>query len=436
MPTFHFRGRLIDGSLSLGTMEAEDRAQAIQKIEHLGCTPFEVESASGGSPRTAARQQDPTFSRTGRRGGDGSAEAYPTEPKAKPSGRPLPKLSSSNRLLFTEQLSYLLATGTNLDAALRILSTRLNQPALRKLCAVLHASILDGTSFSKALAEHPHIFSSLYINLVRAGEASGALSDILCRLAKHEAEMKHLRDRVQQALLYPAFLAVIGFALIVIFTTVMVPQLNELFRAAGGTLPLATRWLIKTNEIVTRYWWLGVGLGCAVFTTVRFVRKSPIGRLRFDHWLLTFPGIGMLIRYRFYAHFSRTLHTLLRNGVSLVTSMQLLEELSENRHARSVLKQARNDLYEGVALSRALGKENLLPGMFIDMVSVGEQTGRLPETMENIANVYERELDRRIKMITALIPPAIILVVAIVVGVVVFGILSAVFSVTSGLQMG
>ncbi len=323
-----------------------------------------------------------------------------------------------------------------LDEALGVLVKRLKQPALQRLTAGLHQALVDGRSFSQALREYPRVFSSLYINLVMAGEASGALSDILSRLVKHLGTMKQLRDRVQQALIYPAFLAMVGVGLVILFVTVMVPQLNSFFaNANGGSLPLPTRMLIAANEVFVRYWWLGVAAGFAAWAAFKALTRSETGRLAWDRMRLGAPALGSVMRYSFYAQFARTMGTLLQNGVTLLRTMELLEDMAGNTYLRGCMRRARAALVDGASLSGALGREQVFPELYVDMMAVGEQSGRFAETMQMVADVYERELDGRIKIATAIIPPVIVVMIAVVVGAVVFSIISAVFSVTNSIQV-
>ena len=445
MPRYSYRARNPQGQLVEGQVEAGDRAAAIQLIEQKRCVPFRIEAEGGAETKTP-----PPPARTNGTAKPAAVPAAATpavrEP-VRPATAVVPatltaaaaenfRLSHGQRLFFTEQLAYLLTAGMTLDEALGILVKRLKQPALQRLTAGLHQALVDGRSFSQALREYPRVFSSLYINLVMAGEASGALSDILSRLVKHLGSMKQLRDRVQQALIYPAFLATVGVALVILFVTVMVPQLNSFFSSTGGgVLPLPTRILIAANEAFVRYWWLGVAAGLGAWTLFKTLTRSDTGRLAWDRMRLGAPALGSVMRYSFYAQFARTMGTLLQNGVTLLRTMELLEDMSGNTYLRACMHRARAALVDGASLSGALGKEQVFPELYVDMMAVGEQSGRFAETMQMVADVYERELDGRIKIATAIIPPIIVVMIAVVVGAVVFSIISAVFSVTNSIQV-
>ena len=305
---------------------------------------------------------------------------------------------------------------------------------LRGIIERLHGALVDGRSFSQALQDFPRSFPPLYVNLVQAGEASGALPDILKRLVSHLMAVKSLRDSVQQALLYPAILSLAGAALIILFITVLVPQLTGFLAKTGGSLPLPTRMLIKLNDLVVGYWWLAAMIGFGAFAFYKVFTRTPQGRESWDAFRLKIPGYGRVIKYRFYAQFARTLGTLLHNGVTLLKAVDLLASISENAHLRKQLIAGRAELVEGASLSKAMSRQSVFPALMLDMMAVGEQTGRFADTMQMIADVYERELDKQVKIATALIPLVIIVVIAMLVGAVVFAIMSAVFSITSGLR--
>jgi len=345
------------------------------------------------------------------------------------------KIPHNQLLIFTEQLAHLLKAGMTLDEGLSVLEKRLKQPRLQQMTHALHQALVDGRSFSQALRDFPRIFPPIYVNLVAAGEASGALPEILTRLVEHLMQAKNLRDRVQQALIYPAFLALAGVALITLFITFMVPQLVGFMSQNGGALPLPTRILLGVNHLITTYWWLGfvIALGAAVAFRA-FVRTDE-GRIAWDRFRLMFPGYGRVLRHRYYAQFSRTLGTLMENGVPLLRAIDLVSEIAGNRYLEVKMVEVRRAVIDGATLSTALTVQQLFPDLLTDMMAVGEQTGHFAQTMQTIADVYERELDRTVKTISALIPPVIIVLIAIVVGFVVYSILSAVFEMTHSLQV-
>jgi len=411
MPQFTYRARNAQGGLVEGVLDCTDRAVAIRQIELQHCVPIRIEMV-GAQPKVVSQA--------------GAAPEAPTKNLKIPHGQ---------LLIFTEQLAHLLQAGMTLDEALSILKKRLKQPRVQQMTHSLHQSLIDGRSFSQALSELPRIFPPLYVNLVAAGEASGALPQILLRLVKHLMQAKELRDRVQQALIYPGFLALAGAVLVTIFITFMVPQLTGFMAQTGGALPLPTRILLQIHHAITGYWWVGVIAVIGAIIGFRAFVRAEEGRIAWDRFRLLIPGYGRVIRNRYYLQFARTLGTLMENGVPLLRSLDLVTEIAANRFLEVRLGEVRRAVIDGATLSAALQEQKMFPDLFTDMMGVGEQTGHFAETMQAIADVYERELDRSVGIISQLIPPVIIVIIAALVGLVVFSILSAVFEMTHSLQI-
>ena len=410
MPQFAYRARNVQGNLVEGVLDCPDRAVAIRQIELQQCIPIRIDLV-GAEPKISRRNV-----------------------LAAPPARQSLKIPYGQLLVFTEQLAHLLQAGMTLDEGLSILEKRLKQPRVQQMTHTLHQGLIDGRSFSQALSELPRIFPRLYVNMVAAGEASGALPQILLRLVKHLSQAKDLRDRVQQALIYPAFLAFAGAVLITVFITFMVPQLTGFMSQTGGALPLPTRILLHIHHAITGYWWIGALLLIGAIIGFRAFVRTKEGRIAWDRFRLMLPGYGRIARHRYYAQFSRTLGTLMENGIPLLRSLDLVTEIAANRFLELKLREARRAVIDGATLSVALQEQKLFPDLFTDMMAVGEQTGHFAETMQTIADVYERELDRTVGVISQLIPPLIIVVIAILVGFVVYSILSAVFEMTHSLQ--
>lgn len=261
------------------------------------------------------------------------------------------------------------------------------------------------------------------------------MPEILHRLVKHLMQAKTLRDRVQQALIYPAFLAVAGAALITAFITFMVPQLTQFMAQNGGVLPLPTRILMEVHHVITTYWWVAILVVVGAIAAWRAFVRTDEGRMSWDRFRLTIPGYGRVVKHRYYAQFSRTLGTLMENGIPLLRAIDLVTEIADNRYLEHKLIDVRRAVVDGATLSAALAAQKVFPELFTDMMAVGEQTGHFAQTMQTIADVYERELDRTVAITSSLIAPVIIIVIAIVVGLVVYSILSAVFDMTQSLQL-
>jgi type II secretory pathway component PulF len=289
MPQFSYRARNAQGGLVEGTLNCPDRSVAIRQIEQLQCIPIRIETI-GTEPQVV--------------------NGAPVATAAMAPATQRLKIPHTQLLIFTEQLAHLLQAGMTLDEGLAVLQKRLKHPRVQQMTQSLHRALVDGRSFSQALRDFPKIFPAIYVNLIAAGEASGALPEILRRLVEHLMQAKNLRDRVQQALIYPAFLAVAGAALMVIFITFMVPQLTNFMANNGGALPLPTRILVSVNSAIVGYWWLALALVVGGVIAFRAFVRSDEGRVTVDRLRLAAPGYGRIIKHRYYAQFSRTLGTL------------------------------------------------------------------------------------------------------------------------------
>src|SRR5204863_9463990 len=331
MPQFSYRARNAQGGLVEGVLECTDRAVAIRQIEQLHYMPVRIELVGSAPPPVAK-----------------TARTSAPAPVAIPSPRAAPsaptqrlKIPHGQLLIFTEQLGHLLKAGMTLDEGLSVLEKRLKQPRVQQMTHSLHQALVDGRSFSQALRDFPRIFPPIYVNLVAAGEASGALPDILSRLVEHLMQAKNLRDSVQQALIYPMCLALAGVALITLFITFMVPQLVGFMSQNGGALPLPTRILLGVNQAITNYWWLALAIGVGGVIAFRAFVRSDEGRIAWDRFRLMIPGYGRVIRHRYYAQFSRTLGTLMENGVPLLRAIDLVTEIAGNRYLEVKMAEVR-----------------------------------------------------------------------------------------------
>ena len=423
MPQFRYTARRSDGQLAQGVVEANDRAGAVVLVEQQRCFPIKIEPVTAPAPRSRKPAAKP----------DAAEKTVARADIPAPTGSAR-NLSLASRFLFTEQLGHLLSAGMTLDEALAVMVRRLKQPGLQSLCQALHQGLVDGQSLSQAMRQFPRIFSPLYVNMVSAGEASGALPTIMRRLVIYLGEVKALRDRVQQALVYPAVLVAAGIVLITIFMTVMVPQLTGFFAQTGQALPLPTRILLAANHLIAWYWWVAVLVVALMVGIQKMLTRDSAGKQAWDRFRWAIPGYGHILRHRFYAQFARTLGTLVENGVTLLRALELLEDISGSEWVRVRMTDVRRSVMDGASLSAALRSAKIFPELLLDMMAVGEQTGHFGQTMGMIADVYERDLDKQVQLTSALIPPVIMLVIAGIVGLVVFGVLDAVFNLTTNLQ--
>jgi type II secretory pathway component PulF len=403
MPTFQYKAKTRAGELVSGSLAAGDRRAALAELGKMGFFPLAVDSAEAG-----------TGSRKGIAG-------FRT------------RVRSRDVLMFTQQLSSLLRSGMSLSQALGTLERRSQKRALGSTLGELRNGIVQGESLSDSLTKHPQIFSRFFVNLIKAGEASGQLDDVLLRLGKHQEQMAEVREKVLSALLYPLIIVCVAIGAIVFFMLVMVPRFSTMFKEMGRTMPLPTRILIGVSDGFVSYWWIGVLLIAGAVTAYRIRTRTPEGKLALDSLKLRLPIFGGIFMASFLAQFARTLATLLQNGVPVLTALQIVEDTMTNRVIANEIREARARVTDGTSISQPLSKGKVFPELLIDMLAVGEESGEVVPALENIADTYEQELSRMLKVFTTLLEPAIIILIAVVVGAIVVSILMAVFDITSGI---
>jgi type II secretory pathway component PulF len=400
MPTFQYKAKTRAGELVSGSLAAGDRRTALAELGKMGVFPLSVDSGD--------------MERGGKKGGG-------------------LRVKSRDVLMFTEQLSSLLRSGMSLSQALGTLERRSQKKALGSVLSELRNGIVQGESLSDSLAKHPKIFSRFFVNMIKAGEASGALDDVLLRLGKHQEQMAEVREKVLGALIYPMIVVSVGICTIIFFMMVMVPKFAGMFKEMGSTMPLPTRILIGISDAFMSYWWIGALLIAAAVTAYRIRARTPEGRLALDTMKLRLPAFGSILTANAFAQFARTLATLLENGVPVLNALQIVEDTMTNRLIANEVREARTRVTDGTSISQPLSKGKVFPELLIDMLTVGEESGEVVPALKNIADTYEQELSRTLKVFTTLLEPAIIIFMAVVVGGIVLSILSAVFSITSGI---
>ncbi len=403
MATFRYKARTKTGELINGSLEAADRRLALTELGRLGLFPMTVEPL-------AERSSWRVTVRGGRRG-----------------------LSGRELLLITQQLSSLLRSGMALTQALEVLARRAQKPSVREVLDELHNEVLQGASLSDAMARQPKVFPVFYVNLIKAGEASGALESVLDRLRQHYERMGAVREKMVSALLYPAIVVVAGIGTMIFFMTFMVPRFAQMFKEMRRTMPLPTQILIAVSDAVAAYWWVGALLVLGVGFWYRHLRRSPRGRLLLDGWKLRLPVVGAIVKAGAFAQFARTLATLLENGVPVLGALQIVEGTVSNGVIAAELREARERVTDGTSITQPLSKGKVFPPLLLDMLAVGEESGEVVPALQNIAQTYEQELEHRLRVFTTLLEPVIILVMALMVGSVVVSILLAVFDLTAGI---
>jgi len=433
MPGFAFKARDRNGALVEGEVECPDRSSAILRIERLHGTPIQVRPVEA-----KAKTPPPPDARNGKpaRGGKASAQAKLPWKMASPAtaGGEEPRLSARQRLFLTKQLAKLLKSGMTLEKALSALSERSSAAPLKAIAGSLHKDLTEGARFSTALEKFPRTFTRIYTSLVAAGEMSGSLPLILRRLAAYLEQNRKLIQAVQMALLYPALLALTGLGVIIVFVVWVVPQLTEFLESTGSAMPLPTRMLIGAYDFGAVWWWAFLLAGAGAWLGFKSWTSSEAGALAWDRMKLRIPLAGKLLWTRFSAQSAMTLSTLLSQGVLLSQALRLIKEIGGNRELANRVQTALNQVEDGESLSQAASAAGLFPPMFLDMLQVGERSGELADALDGIAEHYQEEVEVQAQLISSIVPVAVILVIATLVGTVVVCIFMAIMNVASGLK--
>ncbi len=408
MPAFAYTAIDNTGQKISGSLSVRNKAEAYRELEAKSLTPVVVkEDATGAAGKAGSKVEI---------------------------GKPV-KLKSPQMILFTEELADLLDAGLQLEQALGVLTERQQDKDLKTVAATLREEIREGANFSGALRKASPSFDDLYRNLVAAGEASGALPEILRRLGGNQKQMFDLQRRTVSAMIYPAVLVLGCVALLFVFSTVLMPQLTKLIKkTGGGELPLISELLIKFSNFMNQWWWLVLAIGVAIFIMFKAFIRTPKGHFWWDNAKMKIPGFGPVIAGRFYAQFCHTMSILVNNGVPLLNGLKLVTRGTTNIFVKKHLEKACADVGEGISLARTMDASGTFPPQLVDRVAIGEKTGELGKAFSKAAVKYDEDLDVRIGRLTSLIPMVVLIAMAVIVGMVAFAIINTIFGSMSGIR--
>lgn len=341
------------------------------------------------------------------------------------------RVSFADIVNFTRQLSIMLNAGITVIEAFDIFKKQTTKPSLAKMIDTLDKDVRGGVPFSSALKKYPEHFSRLYVSLVKAGEASGKLNDILLNLATNLEKQRELRGKITGALLYPSILIVGMFVVIFIIMTFVVPQLLSLYNDLDAELPLSTKIITGISGFLQTYWLLVIGaVGVGGYMVWNFV-KSPQGKQVFDKAILKVPVLNNVLIQTMLVDTTRAISILVGAGVSILDALDIAREASTNIEFRKAFTRVAAKVEKGVSLGNSLKEETLFPPLIVQMAVVGERTGHLDETMGKISSYFEVESEIAIKSMTTLIEPAILVILGITVGFIIFSVITPIYSLTS-----
>ncbi|HJY80758.1 MAG TPA: type II secretion system F family protein [Candidatus Binatia bacterium] len=405
MPQFHYQATTPQGKIIEGVMEAGEEKVVVARLHDQGYLPL----------RVALPGQAKSDSSLG-------WFALPVLPRRG-------TIRQRDLLVLTQELATLIAAGLPLDRALSVLGGLTTKEELKKTVGQILRAVQQGKSLAEALADYPKIFPPLYVNMVKAGELGGFLDTTLQRLAEYLERAQLVQDEIKSALTYPILLTVVGGLSVVILLTYVLPKFAVIFGDLGHALPTSTRILLGISHGLRAYWWVLVLGGIGGWVGMRQYLATGQGRFAWDRWCLRLWIIGQLLTKREVGRFARTLGTLLKSGVPLLQALEVVQDVLENQMVSRALREVRVGVREGQGIAGPLGRSGVFPTLALQMVSVGEETGRLDEMLMRVAEYYERDTYNQIKRLTSLLEPVLILVMGLLVGFVVISMLSAVFSI-------
>ncbi len=335
---------------------------------------------------------------------------------------------AADRLYFTQELATLLEAGLPLDRALSIAAELSERPAFRTVIQEILRELKGGKSLTDALATHPEIFSELYRNMVRAGEASGSLSQVMLRLSESEQASGELRGFLISSMIYPALLALVGMGSVALMLGYVIPKFSEVFKESGLPIPAPTQMLLTLSELTQQYglWFLGVVIAAVV--AFRFWVATPAGRLRWDTMKLHMPAIGAIVSRAETARFARSMSTLVANGVPLVQSLRIGKSMLGNKVMSNAVDEVAQGVKRGEGLAGPLRRTGAFPSLASHLLQVGEETGRLDTMFTRMADIYDAETRTTVRRATALFEPLVILTMGLMVGTMVLSMMLAIVS--------
>jgi len=403
MPTYIYKATDSSGKIVNGSLEADGEKGVVAELHDMGFIPIRIALSKG------------------------SGKALDVDISKQISSL-LKGVSGKDILAFTQDLSTLLESGLPVDRALSILIEAAEKEKVKEVVGDILKTVQGGGYLSDAMAKHPKVFSTFYVNMVKAGEAGGVLESVLGRLGAFLESSQELKDYIKSALVYPLFLVFVGGASIIILLTFVIPKFSVIFSDMGQAIPFSTRFLLDLSEVLRSYWWVILGgLGAIVFFLRRYF-TTRAGRLRLDRNKLSFPVVGGLVRKIEVARFARTLGTLTKSGVPILQALVLVKDIIGNRVIAKSMEEVYDKVKEGDKLSKPLSDSGIFPSLAIQMITVGEETGRLDGMLLRVAENYEKMVKDTVKRFISLLEPAMILAMGLVVGFVVISMLMAIFS--------
>ncbi|BCU78967.1 type II secretion system F family protein [Luteolibacter sp. LG18] len=430
MPVFAFKALNSSGAVTTGQIDATDRPEALRLLDKRGLQPVSLKENAAATVPSASKNKAKAEANYDK--GVAAKPAAKAKEDAIPEG-PI-KMKRAEVVMFTEELSDMLGAGLQLEPALKSMESRQELGSLKSVAYKIRQEVRDGMNFSAALKRVSPSFGPLYCSLAAAGEASGALDTILKRQAHYLKTLQELQSKLILAMIYPAFLVLAGIGVSVVFVTTLIPQLTELIKSTpGGKLPLPIKWMMAVSNHLGQYWYVYVILLIAGALFFKAWKDNDANKPTWDRVKLKMPLMGPVIASRFYVQFLETMANLVGNGLPLLRALELTRDATQNLSLRGELNRVIDQVGDGRAFSRALIRTGAFPALFVDMISVGEQTGKLDISLRRAAERYDKELNKDLQRIMALIMPTILIIMAGLIGTMAYLMITAIFQTISNL---
>jgi general secretion pathway protein F len=399
MASFSYKAVTSQGKAAEGRLDAADSRAVVAQLRGMGLIPLSVEEAT----RAPAASAAPRFR--------------------------LRRISRKDVLVFTEEFATLIRAGLPLDRSLTIAIELTSSAALKAVLQDVLRRVKSGQSLADSFGAHPKVFSRLHVNMIRAGEAGGVLDAVLDRLVEFERAAEELRSSVVTAMIYPALLTGVGLVSVGILMYFVIPRFAVIFEDLGTPMPPMTLFLLRFSEYTSRYWFIAIGALAAAVAGLRLWWRTPEGSRIRDRVLLRTPLVGETIRKIEVARFTRTLGTLMSSGVPLIAAVRIVQDIVRNQLIAEGISRIAEGAKRGEGVSKPMRAAGVFPALSVHLVEVGEETGRLDAMLLQVADTFEREVRQAVKGLTSILEPLMILVMALIVGVVVLSMLSAIFSI-------
>ncbi|WAC19900.1 type II secretion system F family protein [Luteolibacter sp. SL250] len=430
MPVFSYKALAANGSVTTGEIDATDRPEALRLLDKKGLQPVNLRESAAAAPAAAkakgkkAKEEAPALRQPAAKAAE--EEKIPDGPV---------KLKRQEVILFTEELSDMLGAGLQLEPALKSMEGRQELGNLKAVSFKIRQIVRDGVNFSVALKKASPSFGPLYCSLAAAGEASGALDDILKRQAHYLKTLAELQARLILAMIYPAFLVLAGIGVSIVFVTILIPQLTELIESTpGGKIPIGAVILIGAADFLKKWWLVMIIAMIALGIFFKAWKDNEANKPAWDRIKLQLPLVGPVISSRFYVQFLETMANLVGNGLPLHRALELSRDATQNRSLRGYLNTVIDQVGDGRSFSKSMIRSGAFPPLLIDMIAVGEQTGKIDLSLRRAAERYDKELDKDLQRIMALIMPTVLIIMAGLIGTMAYLMINAIFSTISGMS--